>query len=222
MIAMLLAAGRGERMRPLTDEMPKALLDVAGVPLIERHLHMLASAGVSTVVVNLGWKGEQIVERVGSGARFGLQVVYSPEYDHVLETGGGILRALPLLGDGPFWALNADVYTDFSIGPATLGDGCQGHLVLVPTPAHKPRGDFDLVDGLVRRGRQPAFTYSGFAIYSPAFLEHCEPGRFSLAPLLFDAAERGLLSGELYDGAWEDVGTPQRLRRLNDRLVRAG
>lgn len=215
---MLLAAGRGERMRPLTDKMPKALLEVAGAPLIERHLGMLATAGVSTAVVNLGWRGEQIVERIGSGGRFGLQVVYSPEYDNVLETGGGIQRALPLLGDKPFWSVNADVYTDFAVPAPVLSDGCLGHLILVPTPGHKAHGDFDLVDGRVTRTTNPEFTFSGIALYSPAFFEGLDAGRFPLAPLLFEAADRGRLSGSVYEGTWEDVGTPERLRSLNKRL----
>ena len=215
---MLLAAGRGERMRPLTDRLPKALLEVGGVPLIERHLEMLAAVGVSTAVVNLGWQGERIVERVGSGGRFGLQVVYSPEYEQVLETGGGIQRALPLLGETPFWSVNADVYTDFAVSAPLLEDGCLGHLILVPTPSHKASGDFDLIEGRVARSAHPELTFSGIAVYSPAFFDGLGAGRYSLAPLLFEAADRGWLSGSVYEGTWEDVGTPERLRRLNDRL----
>lgn len=214
---MILAAGRGERLRPLTDKVPKALVEVGGVSLLERQLERLARAGVRTAVINLGWLGEAIVQRIGDGGRFGLQVVYSPEYDDVLETGGGIRRALPLLGRDPFWVLNSDVFTDISLPPAELAPGCSGHLVLVPVPPHRPRGDFDLVDGKVRRSEQPVLTFSGMAIYRPELFGNEEVRRFPLAPLLFDAAERGELSGELYEGVWEDVGTIERLERLNAR-----
>lgn len=217
MMAMILAAGRGERMRPLTDTLPKALLEVGGTSLLERQLERLASAGVETVVVNLGWLGETIVERVGDGRRFGLQVVYSPEYDNVLETGGGIVRALPLLGDAPFWVLNADVFTDFTLPSIDLPPDILGHLVLVPTPPHKTTGDFDLRDGKARRSANPAHTFSGLALYRPELFAGSPPGRFPLAPLLFEAADRNLLTAELYEGTWEDVGTPDRLKTLNAR-----
>ncbi|HLT92887.1 MAG TPA: nucleotidyltransferase family protein [Woeseiaceae bacterium] len=213
-IAMVLAAGRGERMRPLTDTVPKALLEVGGTSLLERHLARLAAAGVATVVINLGWLGEAIVERVGDGRRYGLRVVYSPEYDGVLETGGGIRRALPMLGRDPFWVLNADVHTDFALPPVELAPASLGHLVLVPTPAHKTRGDFDLVAGKAAVSDAPAYTFSGMALYRPALFEGTAPGRFPLAPLLFDAAGRGLLEASLYEGPWVDVGTPERLAAL--------
>lgn len=214
MRAMVLAAGRGERMRPLTDTLPKALLEVGGISLLEGHLQRLANAGIETVVVNLGWLGEAIVERIGDGRRFGLQVVYSPEYDNVLETGGGIRRALPLLGAAPFWVLNADVHTDFALPDIELEAAALGHLILVPTPAHKPRGDFDLVDGKAGTSEQPAYTFSGMALYRPELFSGTQPGRFPLAPLLFDAAERGLLAASLYQGPWQDVGTPERFAAL--------
>ncbi|MEX2125638.1 MAG: nucleotidyltransferase family protein [Woeseia sp.] len=217
--AMILAAGRGERLRPLTDERPKALVEVGGVSLLEAHLHRLGRAGVTTVIINLGWLGEMIVERVGDGRRFGLQVVYSPEYDNVLETGGGILRALPLLGCAPFWVLNADVFTDISLPGAELAPGCLGHLILVPLPQHQARGDFDLVGGKVRSAGNPACMFSGMAVYSPEFfrpefLKNAGAARFPLAPMLFAAADRGRLSGEIYRGIWADIGTAERLARL--------
>ncbi len=221
MMAMILAAGRGERLRPLTDTVPKALVEVNGTSLLERHLAMLAAAGASTVVINLGWLGEQIVERIGSGRAFGLQVVYSPEYDNVLETGGGIRRALPLLGAAPFWVVNADVYTDYVIGSDTLPADCIGHLVLVPTPAHKATGDFELRAGKVINTTAPPLTFSGIACYRPEFLIAEQPRRFPLAPLLRTAAEAGRLSGSLYRGVWEDVGTAERLAAL-DQSLRAG
>ena len=215
MIAMILAAGRGERLRPITDDIPKPLVEVRGRSLIERHLELLAGAGVTTVVINLGWRGEQIVDRIGSGRRFGLQVLYSPEYDNVLETGGGILRALPMLGDAPFWVVNGDVLTDFVVRPPDLGDDCEGHLVLVPTPAYRAEGDFDLREGRVARGQERPFTFSGVACYRPGFFANQPAGRFPLAPLLFDACARGSLCGEVHDGLWADVGTPERLDELN-------
>jgi len=215
MNAMILAAGRGERLRPITDRVPKALVEVRGEILIDRHLRMLADAGVQTVVINLGWLGEQIVEHVGSGERFGVNVVYSPEYDNILETGGGICRALPMLGSDPFWAVNGDVYTDLALHDMQLGAESVGHLILIETPSYKKRGDFDLDGRLVRRTANPSFTYSGIAFYRPEFFDDAEDGRFSLAPMLFAAAESGRLEGSLYTGIWNDIGTPQRLNRLN-------
>jgi len=216
-IAMLLAAGRGERLRPITENVPKALVEVRGESLLERHLAALRSAGVDTVVINLGWLGEQIADRVGSGSRYGLNVVYSPEGDDILETGGGIQRALPMLGTAPFLVVNADIYTDMPMPGADLDAATMAHLVLVPTPEHKARGDFDLVAGLVRNSEQPELTFSGVAIYRPEFFADCEAGRFPLAPLLREAADAGVLSGSLYAGLWKDVGTPARLDALNRR-----
>jgi MurNAc alpha-1-phosphate uridylyltransferase len=216
MIAMILAAGRGERLRPVTDTMPKPLVEVGGVSLLERHLTALAKGGVSTVVINLGWLGEQIAERIGSGSRFGLQVCYSPEYDQILETGGGIRRALPMLGSEPFWVLNSDTYTDFLIPDLALADDCLGHLVLVPTPKDKLNGDFDLVDGKIRNTDEPGYTFSGFACYRPEFFAGCAVERFSVVPLLRKAADLGQLSGEVYAGRWADIGTPQKLSDINN------
>ena len=217
MIAMILAAGRGERLRPLTDQLPKALVEVAGTSLLERHLAAVRAAGIRTVVINLGWHGEQIVERIGSGSRYGVDVVYSPEGDDVLETGGGIHRALPVLGSDPFVVINADVYTDMPIPLDLTEDGALAHLVLVPTPAHKSAGDFDLVNGRIRNSDQPSLTFSGVAVYRPEFFAECSPGRFPLAPMLRVAADAGQLTGSLHEGTWEDVGTPERLAALNRR-----
>ena len=214
---MILAAGRGERLRPLTDDVPKALVEISGESLLVRHLSAMAEAGVTTVVINLGWLGEQIVERVGSGSKFGLQVVYSPEYDDVLDTGGGIHRALPLLGKEPFWVVNADTLTEFRLPDLKLQDNMLGHLILVPTPEHKSFGDFDLVNGLVSNGGDRPLTYSGIGLYRPEFLAGQEAGRFSLVPLMREAADSGRLTGGLYDGLWEDIGTPERLRQLNQK-----
>jgi MurNAc alpha-1-phosphate uridylyltransferase len=215
MFGMILAAGRGERLRPVTDTTPKALVEVRGERLIDRHLRMLEGANVRTVVINLGWLGEQIVEHVGSGEQFGLQVVYSPEYDNVLETGGGICRALPMLGSEAFWVVNGDIYTDMSLPQNKLADDLPGHLILVPTPAHKSKGDFDLHNDRVRFSASPGLTFSGIARYRPSFFEGAEDGHFPLAPMLFEAAKRGRLGGSLYEGLWEDIGSPERLALLN-------
>lgn len=217
MIAMILAAGRGERLRPLTDSVPKSMVRVGGEHLIDRHLHMLAAADVDTVVINLGWLGEQIAEHVGSGQQYGLQVVFSPEYDNILETGGGILRALPLLGDAPFWVLNADVYTHWTLPDRSLGDDAVAELILVPTPAHKPGGDFGLHDGWISNNDGRPYTYSGIGRYRSDFFAHAETGRFSVVPMLRAAADEQRLAGSLFDGTWEDVGTVERLEKLNRR-----
>ena len=217
MIAMLLAAGRGERLRPITAEIPKALVDVRGRSLIERHLERLAAAGVDTVVINLGWLGERIVERVGSGERYGLKVVYSPEGEHILETGGGIHRALPMLGQEPFLVINSDIYTDMPVPRVRLADGALGHLVLVPRPGYRAAGDFDLVDGLVRNAGSPHLTFAGFAVYRPELFADCAPGRFSMVPLMRAAADAGRLAGSVWRGEWEDIGTPERLAEVNAR-----
>lgn len=219
MNAMILAAGRGERMRPITDRVPKPLVEVGGESLLERHLRMLGEAGVRNVVINLGWLGEQIVDRIGSGAAYGLQVCYSPEYDHILDTGGGIRRALPMLGNEPFWVLNGDILTDFEFDAPDLDDDCDAHLVLVPTPAYKAKGDFELDEGRVRNADQPGLTYSGIACYRPSFFADYSSDtleeKFSVVPLLRDAADRGRLSGQSFYGLWVDIGTPERLADIH-------
>lgn len=212
---MVLAAGRGERLRPLTESTPKALTEVRGRSLLERHLQALQVAGVRTVVINLGWLGDQIAERVGSGAAFGLNVVYSPEDDEILETGGGIQRALPLLGSDPFLVVNADIYTDMPMPDPDLDDNTLGKLVLVPTPEDKGKGDFDIDAGRLRNGEQPQYTFSGVAVYRPEFFAGCKPGRFSIAPMLRAAADADQLAASVYSGSWTDVGTVERLEALN-------
>jgi len=214
---MILAAGRGERLRPLTDNVPKSLVEVRGQSLLERHLENVRAAGVKTVVINLGWLGEKIVERIGTGSRYDLEVVYSDEGDNILETGGGIHNALPRLGGDPFLVVNADIYTDMPVPDIEMADDHLGHLVMVPTPGYREYGDFDIHEGLVRNGERPAHTFSGVAIYRPEFFDGCEAGRFPLAPILREAADRGQLSGTLYEGLWADVGTPERLAALNDQ-----
>jgi len=212
---MILSAGRGERLRPVTDAVPKALVEVRGESLLERHLRAVSAAGVETVIINLGWLGDQIVDQIGSGSSFGLNVVYSPEGEDILETGGGIHRALPMLGSDAFLVINADIYTDMPFQAPDLGDNDLAHLVLVPTPAHKCTGDFDLIDGRVRNGDAAKLTFSGVAVYRPEFFADCRPGRFPLAPMLHAAADAGQLSGSIYSGPWRDVGAPERLTELN-------
>jgi MurNAc alpha-1-phosphate uridylyltransferase len=214
---MVLAAGRGERLRPLTDACPKALVEVRGRSLLERHLDNLCSAGIEEVVINLGWHGEQIRERIGSGSAYGLSVAYSDEGVNILETGGGIFNALHLLGSDPFLIVNADIYTDMSVPDVALTENALGHLVLVPNPDYRDTGDFDLVDGLVRNSASPSLTYGGVAVYRPAFFDGCEAGRFSIVPMLRKAADDGHLQGSLYDGLWADVGTPERLKAVHDQ-----
>lgn len=213
---MVLAAGRGERLRPLTDEIPKSLVEVRGEPLIERHLRALRAAGVDTVVINLGWLGDQVFERIGSGERFGLDVVYSNEGDNILETGGGIQRALPMLGDEPFLVVNADIYTDMPFTGIDLDADDLAHLVLVPTPPDKDAGDFALDGARIRNTGAELLTFSGVSVYRPGFFAGCSAGRFSVVPLLRDAADDDRLSGSVYAGLWRDVGTPARLAELND------
>lgn len=218
MIAMILAAGRGERLRPLTDEQPKAMVEVGGQPLLGWHLARLQRAGVDTVVINLDWLGEQIVAHVGDGSRYGLNVIYSPEYGNVLETAGGIQRALPMLGDEPFWVINADVFTDFELHDVEFAGGSEAHLVMVPRPAFKTHGDFDLQAGKIISAAEPSMTFSGMACYQPRFFAEVEAGRQALAPLLYAAIERDKLAGELHRGVWEDVGTLARLDRARQQF----
>jgi MurNAc alpha-1-phosphate uridylyltransferase len=212
---MILAAGRGERLRPLSDSVPKALAEVRGQSLLERHLQAMKVAGIETVVINLGWLGEQIADRVGSGADFGLNVIYSPEDDDILETGGGIHRALPMLGSEPFLVVNADIFTDMPMPDADFDEQTMGKLMLVPTPKHKACGDFDIVDGRLRNAEQPRLTFSGVAIYRPEFFANCKAGRFSVVPMLRAAADVNQMAASKYSGTWVDVGTIERLETIN-------
>ena len=212
MKAMVLAAGRGERLRPLTESIPKALVQVRGETLLERHLDNLSAGGVTEVVINLGWLGEQIRERVGTGADYGLTVEYSNERDDILETGGGIHKALPLFGDDPFLVVNADIYTDMPVPTIELSDDADAHLVLVESPEYRDDGDFGLADGRITN--ELIHTFSGVSMYRPSFFDGCEAGRFSVVPLLREAADEGRVQGSLYDGFWADVGTPERLSAL--------
>jgi MurNAc alpha-1-phosphate uridylyltransferase len=215
MKAMILAAGRGERLSPLTDTTPKSLVEVRGQSLLERHLENVRDAGIKDVVINLGWLGDQIVERVGSGSKYDLSIAYSDERDNILETGGGIHKALPLLGNEPFLVINADIYTEMSVASLSLREENTAHLVLVPSPDYRDGGDFDLDDGAVINGDSQSLTFSGVALYRPEFFDQCEAGRFSIVPMLRAAADARQLGGSLYKGLWADVGTPERLAKLS-------
>ncbi|MFP4131985.1 MAG: N-acetylmuramate alpha-1-phosphate uridylyltransferase MurU [Thiohalospira sp.] len=213
MRAIVLAAGRGQRMRPLTDTTPKPLLEVAGETLLGRHLRRLAAAGFREVVINHAWLGEQVEAAVGDGSAWGLEVRYSPE-DPALETGGGIAGALPLLGKGPFAVVNGDVFTDYPFEQLPAEPAGQGHLVLAPNPDHHAGGDFSLEAGRVRASGGTSHTYTGIAVLRPSLFADRRVEPFPLGPLLQEAAGRDELAGELYTGVWNDVGTPGRLDAL--------
>jgi MurNAc alpha-1-phosphate uridylyltransferase len=220
MKVMLLAAGRGERLRPLTDSIPKALVEAGGKPLIAWHLERLARTGIKDAVINVSHLGERIIERIGDGSRFGLRIFYSRERER-LETAGGIANALELLGREPFLLVNADVYCecDFSrLTTVPLGERL-AYLVLVPNPPHRQKGDFSLRAGIVGDEPAPRYTYAGIAVMSPALVASVTPGhKAPLAPFLYEAAARGRLGGELYQGLWQDVGTVERLAELERQL----
>lgn len=229
MKAMILAAGRGERMRPLTDRTPKPLLPVGGKPLIAWHLERLATSGFHEIVINHAHLGSQIEYALGDGSRWGLAIRYSPEPEGALETAGGIANALPLLGtDNPFLVVNGDIFCNWDIGRATamLRPSDLAHLVLVPNPPHHPQGDFCLQYGRVgAECAQPAapdakvLTFSGIGIYRPQVFADIPRGQKArLAPLLRAAMAENLVSGEMHAGGWIDVGTPQRLDELDRQL----
>ncbi len=224
MKAMILAAGRGERLRPFTDHTPKPLLPLAGKPLIVWHIEALVAAGIRDIVINHAWLGEQIEAALGAGEALGARIVYSPEGGQALETGGGIHRALPLLGDAPFLVVNGDICTDYDFSRLPARPGGLAHLVLVANPPHHPAGDFFLAHGRVTDDAAdsdaPRLTFSGIGLYSPRLFEGCAAGRFPLAPLLRRAMTEGRVSGECHGGRWVDVGTPQR-RDEAERLLRA-
>ncbi len=218
MKAMILAAGRGERMRPLTDHTPKPLLPVHGKPLIEYQIQRLRDAGYHELVINLHHLGEQIEAHLGDGRALGVNIRYSVEHPDRLETGGGILQALPLLSDGPFLVVNGDVWSDCDLHPRPLAANTLAHLLLVPNPPHNPKGDFALDDGRLRNNGTPRHTFSGIGWYRPELFTDCRPGRFPLAPLLRDAIAAERVTGELCKTRWMDIGTPQRLAALADWL----
>lgn len=232
MKALIFAAGLGERMRPLTDHTPKPLLVAGGKPLIVWHLERMAAAGVHELVINTSWLADQFPQVLGDGSQWGVKITYSYEGTTPLETGGGMLHALPLLGDAPFLLVNGDIWTDFDFARLPHAPKGLAHLVMVDPPEQAPRGDFALgADGLVREGEGPKLTYAGIGIYRPELLAewrmHTKSGegtyekaspRFPLAPILRAHMADGNIHGEHHQGRWTDVGTPQRLAELDQRL----
>ena len=210
MKAMILAAGRGERMGPLTASRPKPLLKIGGVALIEHHVERLAASGIAEIVINLSYRGTQIRERLGDGRRWGLSIAYSEEGEPPLETAGGIVHALPLLGTEPFLLVNSDVFTDFDYR-RLMRTPLRQSIVLVPNPAHHPRGDFGLDEAGCVRGEPPLLTYAGIGVFDALAFAALQPGRRPLKPLLDAAIARRELYGLLFEGLWIDVGTPERL-----------
>lgn len=224
MKAMILAAGRGERMRPLTDRCPKPLLPAGGKPLIVWHIERLRDAGITELVINHAHLGAQIESALGDGQTFGVRIAYSPEIE-ALETAGGIRQALPLLAPAPFAVVNGDIFCDFDLRTLhqaandLVRRGDLAYLLMVPNPAHHPAGDFHLADRRVTAAGEPRFTFSGIGVYHADLFEPIRPGdKAPLAPLLRDAMARGRVGGELHSGLWMDIGTPQRLAELDARV----
>ena len=218
MKAMILASGRGERMRPLTDSVPKPLLEAGGKSLIQYHIEALSAAGIRQVVINHAWLGEMIEARLGDGSTSGVEITYSAEGEIPLETGGGIKKALPLLGQDPFIVVNGDVWTDFDFNSLPRRPAGYAHIILVENPPHHPDGDFALHGNRVRAENGELYTYSGIGVLTPELFKDSPAGVFPLAPLLLRAMERRKISGEIYRGLWFDVGTPERLAFINNKL----
>jgi len=215
MKAMILAAGRGERMRPLTDTTPKPLLQAGPRRLIEYQLINLATAGFTEVVINVAWLGKQIIDVLGDGEKYNLKISYSDEGDQALETGGGIYNALPLLGEDPFLVVNADVWTDYpfeKLRAFELRD--KAHLVLINNPEHHPQGDFSIRDDRLINDESSRFTFSGIGIYSPEFFTPSSKGKYPLGPMIRNYIDSDDISGEVYQGMCIDIGTPLRLETL--------
>ncbi len=215
---MILAAGRGERLRPLTDQTPKPLIEVGGRPMIEYHLDGLARAGFREVVVNTGHLGAQLPEALGDGARWGLNLHYSEEPPEALETGGGIYQALPVLGKHSFAVINGDIWCDYPLAQLRAVKCDTAHLVMVDNPAHNPGGDFSLRAGRIANEGPRMLTFSGIAVYHPSLFDGCEAGRWSVVPLLRKAVNDRLVTGELHRGGWHDSGTPERLDALRQAV----
>lgn len=213
--AMILAAGRGERMRPLTDSTPKPLLRIHGRPLIERHVLALVRSGTTRIVINLSWLGSQIREFLGDGSRYGVSIVYSEEGPRALETAGGIIRALPHLRPGPFAVVNGDIFTDYPFERLIVGGRTDAHIVLAPNPPQHREGDFGIDGGLALPAAAEQYTFTGVAAYREDFFAGCVDGVQPLKPLLLRSMAARRCSAELYRGVWEDVGTPDRLQALN-------
>lgn len=217
MRAMILAAGRGERMRPLSDTTPKPLLEVHGKPLIVHHIDNLSRAGIKEIVINVAHLGEQIMSSLGDGGQFGVSIAYSDEREEGgLETAGGIKKALPLLGEKPFVVVNGDIFTSYMFQNDLALHNKLAHLILVPNPPQHLEGDFALHDGLARNVGAEKYTFSGIGYYEPKLFSNLPDGKAPLAPLLRKAMEKELISAELFNNLWHDIGTPQRLKEIND------
>jgi len=218
MRAMILAAGRGERLRPLTDTTPKPLLDAGGRSLIEHHLEGLSQAGFREVVINLAHLGDMIRDSLGDGSNWGLNLHYSQEPDGALDTGGGIQQALPMLGDSPFAIINGDIFSQYPLARLRAIKCDHAHLVLVPNPLHNPDGDFTLQAGYINPDGQPRLTFSGISVYHPRFFASAPGGRYSVVPMLRAAAAKRHVTGEIYRGTWHDIGTRERLDTLRGQF----
>ena len=216
MKAMILCAGRGERMRPLTDTLPKPLLEVRGKPLVVWHIEKLAQSGFKEIIINIAHLGYKIPEALGSGSKWGVNIIYSDEQNSgALESAGGIIKALPLLGDEPFLVVNGDVFCDYQFDAnCTLGDNL-AHLILVPNPQHNKNGDFGLKNACVLNQDNIQYTFSGIGYYNPKLFKNLDVRKSALAPLLRAEIENKNISGELFSGVWHDIGTPQRLKEIN-------
>lgn len=219
MRAMILAAGRGERLRPLTDTVPKPLIEVDGKPLIEYHIQALAKAGFREIVINQGHLGEQLPVAIGDGGRWNISIHWSDEQPEALETGGGIHKALPLLGSSPFLVVNGDIWTDYPFARLRAVKCSWAHLVMIPNPPQHPAGDFALLNARIRTGGDEKLTFSGIAVYHPRLFGGCTPGKFSVVPLLRSAMDNHLVTGEKYLGRWEDIGTLERLESIREALI---
>jgi len=220
MKAMILAAGRGERLRPLTDTTPKPLLKVGEKCLIEYHLDNLAAAGITDVIINISWLRELIRETIGKGEKYNLTITYSDEGDEALETAGGIIKAIPLLGDDPFLVVNGDIWTDFDFSKLlNQPRKAQAHLVLVNNPEHNAAGDFALRGEYLRNNGNTMYTFSGIGIYSKQLFEGLNQGVSALAPILREKSKFDLVTAETYDGEWTDIGTAERMETLNNKIT---
>lgn len=221
MKAMILAAGRGERLRPLTDHTPKPLLKAGELRLIEHTIHALVKAGFNDIVINYAYLGDQFPAILGDGRQYEATISYSPEQEGGLETAGGIINALPMLGSEPFLVVNGDIWTDYPYGQLSqskLSANRLCHLVLVTNPQHNPQGDFALSSGLVSPKGIHKYTYSGIGIYHPDLFSDFKVQRLALKPILLDAIAHQHVSGELFQGEWSDIGTVERLQQLNDQF----
>ncbi len=215
MRAMILAAGRGERMRPLTDSLPKPLFEIGPCSLLEHHIHNLKKSGVNNIVINTGWLGQKILDQLGNGEKLGVNIKYSVEGYPALETAGGIINALPLLGTKPFIVVNGDIFCDFDFSILKIEPSTLAHLILVPNPSQHNKGDFSLSDGMVRIANSgTTYTFSGIALYKTEFFSQLDKNRLALRPVFDKAISAGYVGGQVYKGLWHDIGTPERLKML--------